>query len=416
MTESREGSRAWTVAWFALAHLLLFTIGFHVIYTTTYADYPIYREYGRHMLMGQLPYRDFPAEYPPLALVLFVLPASLGLSSLGAYYAGWVTLVYVADVAALFALDGIAWRRGQSPLTVLGAYTALLAVVGPITVREFDIFPAVFTLLAIGAFEADRDVRGWFWLALGVMTKLYPILLAPVVLLRRGGRLSVRDVARGAAVGIAVCVAIMLPWLVLAPRSLLVFVHYHAARGLQLESAYASVVLLAHMLGLAAAATANSFGSWNVTGAAADAAVRISGWLMLAGILAAYAVCRAGFARRATNAAPGATNASLPACGALVLVAAIVTSKVLSPQYLIWLVPLLALATGPRRTRRWVFFAAIAVVTYYIFPRHYSALIAMQSSAVIALLVRNLLLLIFAVMLAIDILREPRGASAEVAA
>ena len=408
MRHPREGGRAWTIAWFALAHLLLVTVGFQLIYTSTYGDFPIYQRYGRQVLLGHLPYASFPAEYPPLAFVFFALPATVGLYNIVAYYAAWVTQVYLADVVALVALDGLARRRGQPPLLVLGVYTALFALVGPLTVREFDMFPAVMTLLAISAFDAEQDVRGWFWLALGTMTKLYPLLLAPVILLRRGRRVSSRDLIRGAAVGLGTCLVAMSPWLVVAPRSLLVFVRYHAQRGLQLESTYASGVLLAHNLGLAHAATANGFGSWNVIGPAAAAATRASPWLMLAALVAAWSVCAVAFARRAPGARDEAAIASVAACCALVLLAAMITSKVLSPQYLIWLLPFLALALGPGRQRRWVLFGAIAITTYYIFPRHYHALIATEPVAVAALLARNVMLVLLTVLFAVDILRAGR--------
>ncbi|HVX38932.1 MAG TPA: glycosyltransferase 87 family protein [Gemmatimonadaceae bacterium] len=409
----RGGGRAWTIAWFALAHLLLITIGFHLIYTSRYSDFPIYQRYGQHVVLGQLPYESFAAEYPPLAFLFFTLPAAtVGFSSLTAYYAAWLVQIFLADVAALWTLDGIARRRGQSPMLVLGAYTALFAVVGPITERDFDMFPALMTLLAIGAFEAEREVRGWIRLSLGVMTKLYPILLAPVVLLRHGGKLSPRAALRGAAIGLATCVAVMLPWLLTAPASLLSFLRYHAERGLQLESTYASVVLAATRLHLTRSVTVNSFGSWNVIGPAAEVATRASTWLLLVGLAVAYAVCSAGFARRAPTTRTADSNATLASCGALVLLAGMITSKVLSPQYQVWLLPLLALSTGPRRTLRWVLFAAIAITTYYIFPRHYNALIAIQPAAVVALLARNLMLVLLTVLLAIDILRERRGAHA----
>ncbi len=415
MKDPREGGRAWTIAWFALAHLLLVAVVFELIYTSTYGDFAIYWRYGRNVLLGHLPYAAFPAEYPPLAFVFFALPTFASFGNIGVFYPAWIAEVYIADVVVLATLYGMAQRRGVSPFLVLGAYTVLFGLVGPLTVREFDMFPAALTLLALSAFEAGRERRGWFWLALGVMTKLYPILLAPVILLRKGGRVSGREIARGAAIGIGTCLALTLPWIILAPKSLLGFVRYHAERGLQLESTYSSVVLAARALHLASAATANGFGSWNVTGAAAAAALRMSTFVLVVALVAAYAVCAVAFRRGRQTDALTQDHALLAACCALVVLAAMITSKVLSPQYLVWVLPLLALATGPGRMRRWVLFGAIAIATYYIFPRHYRALITMQPVPVAVLVARNLMLVSLTVLLAIDILRRhsaPRAAAA----
>jgi hypothetical protein len=38
-------------------------------------DLPIYEEDATTLLDGEMPYRDFPIEYPPGALPMFVLPA-----------------------------------------------------------------------------------------------------------------------------------------------------------------------------------------------------------------------------------------------------------------------------------------------------------------------------------------------------
>src|SRR5918999_4045710 len=44
------------------------------------SDTPFYESYGRAMVDGELPYRDFAVEYPPGALVTFVVPAAISAS------------------------------------------------------------------------------------------------------------------------------------------------------------------------------------------------------------------------------------------------------------------------------------------------------------------------------------------------
>jgi hypothetical protein len=40
-------------------------------------DFPLYEQYARRCLDGEVPYRDFGVEYPPASLLVMVLPALL---------------------------------------------------------------------------------------------------------------------------------------------------------------------------------------------------------------------------------------------------------------------------------------------------------------------------------------------------
>jgi hypothetical protein len=77
----------------------------------------------------------------------------------------------------------------------------------------------------------------------------------------------------------------------------------------------------------------------------------------------------------------------------LVVAVMIATSKVLSPQYFIWLCPLVPLFSGRFQHALWVVFIAIGALTYQIFPLHYQELIDLKSGAIAALLARNLLVI-----------------------
>jgi hypothetical protein len=100
--------------------------------------------------------------------------------------------------------------------------------------------------------------------------------------------------------------------------------------------------------------------------------------------------------RRFTANALGASILST-----VLLLIFMLTNRVFSPQYLIWIAaPCLVLAAHrPNERRIWVLFLFAVLLSQLIFPRGYPILKAFHPLAVILLNVRNLLLVTFTVML-----------------
>jgi hypothetical protein len=82
-----------------------------------------------------------------------------------------------------------------------------------------------------------------------------------------------------------------------------------------------------------------------------------------------------------------------------VIVVFMVTNKVFSPQYMVWLYPLFPLVSGRFRAVIWIVFLAASCLTWYIYPLHYYDLIDTQQVAVDALILRNTLMIFTAVLL-----------------
>jgi hypothetical protein len=77
----------------------------------------------------------------------------------------------------------------------------------------------------------------------------------------------------------------------------------------------------------------------------------------------------------------------------------LLTSKVFSPQFIVWLYPLFPLVSGRFRSAAWVTFLTVACLTWYIYPLHYYDLVDLRQVAVDALVLRNVLLVLLAVLL-----------------
>ena len=344
-------------------------------------DLAIYRDTGESLLRGEIPYRDFFLEYPPGSLPAFVPPALLSEDEAGFIdlFASEMALVLVASLA----LTALAARKIHGPLAwpvPALAFAASALLLYPVAVGRYD---AVVTLsLAVAAHGAAIGGRYLFLayasLGFGAAAKLVPALAAvPLGLARRGGA------AWGYAVSLAAVASFFGPALLLGGGGFLDSFAYHAERGLQVESLAASVLMAFGRVD----GVAFEYGAFEVTGPEADLAAFLSlpltAVLLLVTMLVVYREHRAG----------GLTAGAFPRYAAALILAFMLGSKVLSPQYLIWLLPLVPLGFGGLTGLgvSAVFLAACWTTTL-VFPTHYGDLLNFRSPGPELLLVRNGLL------------------------
>lgn len=342
-----------------------------------------------------LPYRDFPFEYPPLAAPAIALPAVIGA---GVYEAGMMSFTLALAIGALLLCRDIARRTGGDPrLAMLGvALTPLL--LGAVVRLHFDLLPVMFTLAALAALLAGRTVLGFVLIALGAMTKVFPLVVAPVAiawLVARGDR---EAALRGAAALLATITALAGAWIALSPAGAVDSVAYHLERPVQIESAPASVLFTIGALG-AEPAVVDSHASSGLVHP-------------LAGPLgAAFAVALLAVTVLLTVLAARAPDGRALVLAALAGVAAFAAfGRVLSPQYLLWVVPLLALALA---WRYWALAGAAAlgcVLTLAEFPSRYVDLLAGDPVAVSITAARNAALVALVGLAAVRLRRDARVA------
>lgn len=317
---------------FALVHVWFWSHG-------QISDVGEYRAYGDGIVHGGLvPYRDFPLDYPPGALPVFIAPEIAG-----AYTMAFELLIAAFGLVLIGVVERVrpraAWFVAFSPL-----------LVGPQFYSRFDLWPALLATAALAALIAGRDKLGWGVLGIAIAAKAWPLVLVPLAFVwswRRGRRFA-------PLVGAATLGAIVLPFVVVAPHGLWTTVRGQTSRPLQIESLGASfVTTFGHPT------IVDSHGSQNIAG---------YGWLGAASVAVAVVVLLAlwlAFARGAQ------TPARLLRYAAAATVTFIVFDKVLSPQFLIWLVPLVPLVRGRRAIASVVLLATALVLTQVWFPRHY---------------------------------------------
>ncbi len=343
----------------------------------------LYFRYASRVVRGEVPYRDFTLEYPPFSLVAFALPR-LFTASPFRWERGFLYQVIVWDLVVLWLLGRVKGRGNAAR----AAYTIGLISIGPLVTQRFDLLPGALALSALLAHAAGHHRTAWFALLLGIFTKLYPVVLLPLFVVDLACRRKWRALADGLAISAVTCVACAAVNAWLWPGMLSVFIGYHTARPVEIESLYANIGLLAHALVGAPAATTYEYGSVNLRSSLGDGAARLS--LPLAAI--ALVACYAWYWRHARAGEAPAELLFQYAC--LVTLGFIVTNKVLSPQYLIWLLPLVALS---RSVVVLALFAAVGCLTFGVYPLHFDALIRAEHGAICLLSLRNVLLLLLAI-------------------
>ena len=311
-----------------------------------YGDVRFYETWGGMMANRLVPYRDFNIEYPPGALGTFMLPVYLRkLAGYHGTYFFWFRVeLLVIGIAALIAMAwalhylGASRRRAFWALCVAGVAPALL---GPIAFSRYDYLPALLTVAAIAALAAKRPMFACAFAGLGAATKVYPAVVVPLALIELWRLHGARAVARGIAMTIGVVAALSGALIAVAPHGVSWALHRQLVRPLQVESLPAALFAAAHLIGGLHLHVVKRAGSDNLIGSGPDLAATLSGIATVVAIVAVYVL----YARS------NRTREQLVVSSVAAVTAYIAFSKVFSPQYLVWLIPLVPLVGGRRGIR-----------------------------------------------------------------
>jgi hypothetical protein len=326
-------------------------------------DVALYQAYGERIADGLVPYRDFGFEYPPAALPALVLPA-LVTGSLHAYRIAFVTEMALVGVLAVLAFDAVLRRldvrRGERVVSLsLVALAPLL--LGGVILTRFDLVPAALVAAALALAVVGRTRAAALVVGLGAAVKLYPALLVPLLAVdawRKGGRRELAIVLGLAAAPVALA---YVAFLAIAPDGVLDSFGRQLGRPLQIESVGAGVLLALHQAAGTALAWTSGSGSQNLTGAGADSLAVVQGVAQVV----AVALVWVGYARGPS------TPERLVRYAAASVVAFVALSKVLSPQFLVWLVLLVPLVGGIRRRTAVTLTILACALTAVWFPARY---------------------------------------------
>lgn len=329
-------------------------------------DVPTYEEAYERIDDGQVPYADFALEYPPLAAGLFWLAGALP----GSYEAAFSALMLVCLCATALGVLALARTLGLDPRrqALAGAAVAVCPLLlGNLVETRFDLALAALLVWTLWAAAAGRFRLAWGLLAAATLLKLVPLALVPALMIYQRHRAGARAAWAGLAASLAVVAGVLLPFVAASPAGTWDLVEYHLDRPLQIESTGGAYLLGLHALADIPITVENSFGSQGLDGTGPAVIAGISTAVMVA-LLAAVAWTLWIGLRRARP--PGDARLFVAAAAAT-LVVLLVAGKVLSPQFLVWLVPAVALVGGRRGLWAGGLLGAALVLTQVWFPFRY---------------------------------------------
>jgi hypothetical protein len=326
------------------------------------------------------PMHFLPLEYP----LLTIIPFSLGLLGHAPLYRV-VFPLWMALAAAIIYFILVRYRSREAAIAF-----AFYLVVGSWSTAEgrFDLIPAGFTLIALILAKRER----WKWafaaLALATLFKFYAlVLLVPFLIAQQrqyhGSKWYAWQRWQPLGVFALLCAVVTGISFMLSIEGTLAPLSYFEVRPVQVESGAASLLWLASFLKHPVHFVV-SFGAVNITSSLSHR-VDILGMLgMVTGLLCTFWLQWRGKL--------GLFSATL-----LTLLIMIITGKVFSPQYLIWVTPLIAYIGGCNW--KWlVSWGTIGLLTTLIYPYMYKAvhdivMAPQQPAFEPVLLVRNLMVL-----------------------
>ncbi|MDO8213962.1 glycosyltransferase 87 family protein [Conexibacter sp. CPCC 206217] len=385
MSAAQRTYLAWAAAWLLTRAFMVVQAGFfNDVDGGQLQDVYLFHAWSDQLAGTHALPRSDNWQYPPLVAFLLLLPRVFD-APFGEAFVGLMLLV---DLLGLVLVATLARRERRD--AGVWAWLLLMPCMGAIPLLRFDLVP---TVIAVGGLVAIRMRAFWLGalLGAGAMLKLWPLA---VLLAERDRRRLLR-----AAAGVAVAAVAVFASAALAFGDQSGFLDHQQQRGLQVEAIGATPWHVARVVSGEPVATVFRNGTNELSAPLAATLADGLGWLMLLlGLAAAgWWIMRERIVRRGSvcgcerDSAGGANGDESAADDGFhddaaryltslaagrdavftVVLLSIVVSRVLSPQFMIWLVGLVAVVLCSRETRlarpAWIVAAAV-VMTVGLYP------------------------------------------------
>jgi hypothetical protein len=356
-----------------------------LLFMPHFSDLQVYFDYAvRGVDLQQTPYRDFAIEYPPVAYWLMAVPRLLSeepitqevyadRSRLVRHYSDYATafrwMMAAVDLAGFLLFLAVIRRRQPSQLVPAAwGYVIATAALGHFLYDRLDIglsmlfMTWMYARVRSGDSHVGRVWNAFSYFALGVSVsfKLIGVVAIPFVLLSDWRQVRADKNAIRATAPLIVCsiAGAVLPFVLhysSAGLSPLEFLTFHSERGIQIESSYASLLLLwsafGHDVFVQMSHGSADLVSWISPTIATGSTFCVLGSLTIPAVWS--------LTKRSKDHQAAGTQAAL-----LAVLLTLTFSKVFSAQYLIFAVPMVLLLSSellPQRAHTYV-----AVISVFI--------------------------------------------------
>ncbi|MFD9610970.1 glycosyltransferase 87 family protein [Streptomyces sp. NPDC004288] len=336
----------------------------------------LYQHWYGKFADGTFPPGDVTWQYPPGAGLVIMSPGVLPWLS---YFQAFVTLTLLADAVVTVAL-----ARADSARLTHGAWIWVggLPLLLHLPLARYDVQTtalAVLALLALGARSTAAHQLGGALAGIGAMVKVWPAL---ALIGTPRGRTS-----REAWTAAAVTALALLATLALFFSDSLGFLRQQGGRGIQIESLGGTALAVARASGAWPGGVEFRYGAFEYAGPYVSTLGHVA--LLLTVIAFCWLLLWRLAAHRWTPATP--FDATLAA-----VLLFTVTSRVISPQYMIWLLGLAAVCLTSRHTvMRPVALLLLpaAALSSLAYPVLYDEVVAGTPTGLTVMVLRNGLLL-----------------------
>jgi hypothetical protein len=266
----------------------------------------------------------------------------------------------------------------------------------------FDSFPALLTMLALLATVKSRPSLCGVALACGAAAKLYPVILLPVFSLSYISKKRYSWLLKLLGAFFSTTLLLLSIFSPFGLNNVFRFLEYHKLRGLEIESIPAGILFLAHKLGWIKLHLESNYGAIHLNRSLLTE--RIIGLLppifLLFFLLAMISISMCLRIRENNDVNNiDISNYKILIIGIiLAILIFIISNKVFSPQYLIWLLPFIPFL----KRGQIALFAIICILTVLICPILFGELMNMELLPIILLNCRNALMILLTLWLILE--------------